>query len=722
MLMALSTIVMGQNRYQKNIDKARAGDATAQVDVGYAYETGDGVAKDLKKAVSWYRKSADQGHKIGQCNLGICYENGIGVEKNPFQAFYWYKKAAEQGYRNAQANLGTCYYNGFGVAKDYNQAFSWYIKAAAQGMGSALFNLGLCYDYARGVAKDLSKALYYYREALAKGGLSQTNIEWANNRIKTLTDSGYTAKSDEVLQEAIKKLKAETIIDDKQKYDQNIAAARQGDAEAQFQVAMSLNDKDEALVWLRKAGEQGQEGSLYILTIIYSGEDKEYRSYANKEEFRHFMEVGYRHINDGKFNVKLLTMLGLLYYTNSEIRDDKKALEFFRKAVEHPNPNNVGWLACAEGMIGVFYMNGTEVEQDDTQAFTWFKKSVSHGVSDKRLCGYQRFLGICYYNGEGTQQDNDQALYWFEQAVSNGDEVAEPWLERAQKRKQEILLAQSQQKKAPVEERLPALPTKGAVTNVDENIPQTTQQDTRTYAVIIGNELYENEAQVPFAENDAKIFKDYVQQTLGLPENHIRLITNAGLNRIRGAVRWLKEAMEAQSGQGKIILYYAGHGIPDEANKDAYLLPVDGIGSDVESAYPLNRLYKELSALPAERVTVFLDACFSGAKREGDMMASARGIAIKVKETAPQGKMVVFTAAQGDETAYPFKSQKHGMFTYYLLKKLQETQGKATLGELGDYLTTEVKRQSFVENNKVQTPTIVPSAGLQNTWRGLTLK
>ena len=345
MLMALSTIVMGQNRYQKNIDKARAGDATAQVDVGYAYETGDGVAKDLKKAVSWYRKSADQGHKIGQCNLGICYENGIGVEKNPFQAFYWYKKAAEQGYRNAQANLGTCYYNGFGVAQDYNQAFSWYIKAAAQGMGSTLFNLGLCYDYARGVAKDLSKALYYYREALAKGGLSQTNIEWANNRIKTLTDSGYTAKSDEVLQEAIKKLKAETIIDDKQKYDQNIAAARQGDAEAQFQVAMSLNDKDEALVWLRKAGEQGQEGSLYILTIIYSGEDKEYRSYANKEEFRHFMEVGYRHINDGKFNVKLLTMLGLLYYTNSEIRDDKKALEFFRKAVEHPNPNNVGWLA-----------------------------------------------------------------------------------------------------------------------------------------------------------------------------------------------------------------------------------------------------------------------------------------------------------------------------------------------------------------------------------------
>ena len=180
--------------------------------------------------------------------------------------------------------------------------------------------------------------------------------------------------------------------------------------------------------------------------------------------------------------------------------------------------------------------------------------------------------------------------------------------------------------------------------------------------------------------------------------------------------------MEATDGQGKVIVYYAGHGIPDEANKNAYLLPVDGIGSDVESAYSLTRLYKELGALPAERITVFLDACFSGAKREGDMMASARGVAIKVKEEAPQGKMIVFTAAQGDETAYPYTAQKHGMFTYYLLKKLQETKGDTTLGELGDYLTTEVKRQSFVENNKVQTPSIVPSSGMQDKWRSLSFK
>ena len=124
----------------------------------------------------------------------------------------------------------------------------------------------------------------------------------------------------------------------------------------------------------------------------------------------------------------------------------------------------------------------------------------------------------------------------------------------------------------------------------------------------------------------------------------------------------------------------------------------------------------------AERVTVFLDACFSGSKREEGMLASARGVAIKAKPQEPADNMVVFTAAQGDETAYPYKEMRHGMFTYYLLKKLQDTVGDVTLGELEDYITREVKRQSFVENDKMQTPSVNASTALQGKWRDMSLK
>lgn len=258
--------------------------------------------------------------------------------------------------------------------------------------------------------------------------------------------------------------------------------------------------------------------------------------------------------------------------------------------------------------------------------------------------------------------------------------------------------------------------------SVDVSIPQTESTNNKIFAIVVGNEKYSDEADVPYAENDAKVFKEYCQQTLGVSENHIRYIANAGYNDFRRSVNWLKQGLEAYGGEGSAIFYYAGHGIPDEAQKTAYILPVDGIGSDIESAYSLERLYQTLGEMPAKSITVFLDACFSGAKRDGGMMASARGVAIKTKAEEPKGNMVVFSAAQGDETAYPYKSQQHGMFTYYLLRKLQETKGDVTLGELADYITREVKRQSFDENSRSQTPTVNASTRIVNSWRNLKLK
>lgn len=123
-----------------------------------------------------------------------------------------------------------------------------------------------------------------------------------------------------------------------------------------------------------------------------------------------------------------------------------------------------------------------------------------------------------------------------------------------------------------------------------------------------------------------------------------------------------------------------------------------------------------------KNIIIFLDACFSGAKREDEMLLSGRGVAIKVKEEAPKGNMIVFSAAAGDETAHQLEEKGHGLFTYFLLKKLQETKGQVLLGELADYVTKQVRRQSVVINNKKQTPTVIPSAVLVDKWRVMPLK
>ena len=45
-------------------------------------------------------------------------------------------------------------------------------------------------------------------------------------------------------------------------------------------------------------------------------------------------------------------------------------------------------------------------------------------------------------------------------------------------------------------------------------------------------------------------------------------------------------------------------------------------------------------------------------------------------------------------------------FTYYLLKKLQETKGNTNLKDIFDYVLFNVREKSILINNQLQTPTI----------------
>lgn len=258
--------------------------------------------------------------------------------------------------------------------------------------------------------------------------------------------------------------------------------------------------------------------------------------------------------------------------------------------------------------------------------------------------------------------------------------------------------------------------------DVDVNIPLTKVLNDKTFVVIIANEKYQNEQSVPFAIHDGEVFKQYCIQTLGVPEKNIRFLQNASLNNMKHEIVWLKNALIAFKGDAKGIVYYSGHGIPNESSHNAFLLPVDGYSSDTESGYSLDKLYSDLGNVDAESVTYFIDACFSGVNRDGKMLAENRGVAIKSKAGTLKGNSIAFSAAQGDETAYAYQDKSHGMFTYFLLKKLQETKGDVNYGELADYVNDKVTKMSMVENSKMQTPATVASSSLADSWRKLKIK
>jgi hypothetical protein len=114
------------------------------------------------------RKLAEPGSASAQFNLGVAYDGGKSVSQDYAQAVLWYRKAAEQGFASAQLNLGVAYYEGQGVPQDYEQATVWFRKAAEQGDANAQFSLGAAYYDGRGVPQDFAAACHWL--GLAESG------------------------------------------------------------------------------------------------------------------------------------------------------------------------------------------------------------------------------------------------------------------------------------------------------------------------------------------------------------------------------------------------------------------------------------------------------------------------------------------------------------------------------------------------------------------------
>ena len=182
-------------------EKAEAGDAETQLELGWMYQTGRGIGQDDAQAVQWYLKAAEQGLASAQCNLGMMYMEGRGVERDAREAVDWFHRAAAQGHASGYYNLGLAYVNGDGVPQDVDEAIRWLLKAAEnvdpqtapgndgqykseeviswapgsiarsadRGSVAAQNFLGTLYFQGRSVVQDYAEALKWFRKAALQG-------------------------------------------------------------------------------------------------------------------------------------------------------------------------------------------------------------------------------------------------------------------------------------------------------------------------------------------------------------------------------------------------------------------------------------------------------------------------------------------------------------------------------------------------------------------------
>lgn len=490
---------------------------------------------------------------------------------------------------------------------------------------------------------------------------------------------------------------------------QVILSAEKGNIDAQKFLARSYSEGKngirkndvQAFIWTKAVAEQGDGEYEYILSQLY------WNGIGTSKDCDAMIEWMEKSASHGY--APAMENLGFLNYMGGRY---EKAIPLLKGALEKGD-------VAANYLLGKAYLGGNGVEQNYTKAIQHLNAAVKAEI----IPAYQE-LAFCYAYGYGVNQNFKEAHRLIDIAHKKQPDnlelydakgtlyLTEGKFEMAKKIWEKLL-----NKDSLYPEMYHTMFTAAMTNSIDYNIPVATKANDKTIVLIMANEHYRRVSPVVYANSDGQMVYKYCISALGIPEQNIIYVEDATLADMKYNVAALKQRLGGFNGDCDVICYYAGHGIPDQNAKTAFLLPVDSYGTDTSTGYSLEEFCKTLGDLPAKTVTVLLDACFSGAKREGDMLIAARGVAIKVKDTKPNGNLVVLSAAKGDETAYPFENQKHGLFTYYLLRKLQETKGECTLGEIADYVKTNVLQKSIEMNGKTQTPTVSVSSAMELEWR-----
>ncbi len=417
--------------------------------------------------------------------------------------------------------------------------------------------------------------------------------------------------------------------------------------------------------------------------------------------------------------VEAQSFLAFQYYNGKGVsKDPKKAFFWAARAAEGGNVE-------AQRLIGFFYQQGEGTTKDMIQALYWNKKAAEKNDPYALVN-----LGAAYEIGAGVQADPAAALELYRRALKQ--EMTSASRADAQSRvvrletnlkasdastitarmasdmslaaERGAILRAASAAHAPAQPASPAAPVAAQPRRSDvDDLPAAAAVRPHAVAVVIGVESYrENLPKAEFAAGDAKLAAEYFRRVLGVSDSNLALLIDeraAKSDFEKYFERWLPNRVEAGD---DVFVYFSGHGAPNVKSGDAYLVPFDGDPAYIEqTGYSLKKLYALLAKLPARKVYVAMDSCFSGAGGRSVIAKGTRPL-ISVKSASVTGNLTVLSASAGDQVSASYQEKGHGLFTYFLLKGMKEKGGDLKL--VFDYLKPEVSRIARRDLNVDQEP------------------
>lgn len=115
--------------YSLCVRLGEAGSTAAQLRLGWMYQAGKGVQKDVEKAESWYGRAIRPDSARAEFNLASIYWE----KRDAKQMIQWLERSATKGYPPAMYELGRMYHAGYGVAVDTEKSLGYTEQAAQKG-------------------------------------------------------------------------------------------------------------------------------------------------------------------------------------------------------------------------------------------------------------------------------------------------------------------------------------------------------------------------------------------------------------------------------------------------------------------------------------------------------------------------------------------------------------------------------------------------------------
>lgn len=238
--------------------------------------------------------------------------------------------------------------------------------------------------------------------------------------------------------------------------------------------------------------------------------------------------------------------------------------------------------------------------------------------------------------------------------------------------------------------------------------------DNDAVAIIIGIQNYKRLGKADFANKDAQKFYEYAYRALGIPKDRIKILTDADADQaafLKSFRNWLP--LYVKKNKTEVFVFYSGHGLPSPDGKSLYFLPY-GVDQDLldETAIDQRKIVAAIQATQPKSVTMFIDSCYSGLSKTGDILLSgSKPVTLKNSDMDYPTGFTVMTASAPDQISSSSTELQHGIFSFYLMKGMEgdadlDDDKKITVGEMQKFLLDNIQLRAMSLNRK-QTPQVV---------------